>query len=53
MVDSPFTSDEYNYQNAFQNLVCNVKGIVSPLALGIQCLHENEKPQSVLGVVFS
>ena len=41
---SPYTSAESNYQNVIRNVfVMLFGGIVFPFALGIQCLHENEK----------
>ena len=52
MAGSPYTSAEYNYENAFRNLslfVMLIGAIVFPFALGIQCLPENEKTTKYSG----
>ena len=51
MAGSLNTSDEYNYQNAFRNLVCCmlIGAIAFPFVWGIQFLHENEKPAKYSG----
>ena len=51
---SPYTSAKSNYQNAFRNFfVMLIGGIVFPFALGIQCLHENEKNRKVFWELYS
>ena len=50
MAASPYSSAKYNYQNAFRNLFAVLIGAtVFPFALGIQCLHENEKTAKYSG----
>ena len=53
LASSPYTPAECDYQNAFQNPVCDINWN-NCLSICIEnCLHENEKLQSILAVVLS
>ena len=55
MASSPYTSAEYNYHNAFWNLVCNVSqsNCLSICFWEINVSLRVKKPHSVLVVLFS